>query len=302
MIYTVTLNPALDYVLDIKEFHLGCVNRSASERLLPGGKGLNVSTVLHRLGTESIALGFIAGFTGTELKRRFELSGCRGDFIELKEGSSRINVKVKSEAETELNASGPIIDSDSMKKFMDKLNSLKSGDTLILAGSIPSSLPVSLYGDIMELLSGRDILVAVDATGEHLLHTLSYHPFLIKPNHHELGEVFGRLLTSKEEVVAYAKKLQEQGARNVLVSMAGDGAVLLTENGEVLKSKAPKGTVKNSVGAGDSMVAGFIAGWCETHNYTHAFRLGIASGSANAFSEGFASKEEIEQIYHSLKL
>lgn len=302
MIYTVTLNPALDYVLDMKEFHLGHVNRSASERLLPGGKGLNVSTVLHHLGTGSIALGFIAGFTGTELKRCFESNGCRSDFIELKEGISRINVKLKSETETELNASGPIIDKDSMKEFMEKLNFLKSGDILILAGSIPSSLPVSLYGDIMKLLSDRSILFVVDATGKQLLHTLPYHPFLIKPNHHELGELFGRLLTSKEEVAACAKKLQEQGARNVLVSMAGDGAVLLTETGEILKSKAPKGIIRNSVGAGDSMVAGFIAGWCETHSYTHAFRLGIASGSANAFSEGFASKEEIERLCHSLKL
>lgn len=297
MIYTVTLNPALDYMLDMKEFHLGCVNRSCSERLLPGGKGLNVSTVLHHLGTESIALGFIAGFTGIELKRRFEANGCQSDFIRLKEGISRINVKLKSEPETELNASGPIIDSNSMKKFMEKLNSLKNEDTLILAGNIPASLPASLYGDIMELLSDRDILVAVDATGQQLLNTLPHHPFLIKPNHHELGELFGTTLTSKEEAVVCAKKLQKQGARNVLVSMAGDGAILLTETSDVLTCTAPKGTVKNSVGAGDSMVAGFIAGWCETHNYVHAFRLGIASGSANAFSEGFASKEEIEQLF-----
>lgn len=302
MIYTVTLNPALDYIINIKEFHPGCVNRSCSERLLPGGKGLNVSTVLHHLGAESIALGFIAGFTGIELKRRFEANGCRSDFTELKEGISRINVKLKSETETELNASGPTVDNDSIKEFMQKLNRLKNGDTLILAGNIPSSLPVSLYGDIMKLLSDRDILIAVDAAGKQLLHTLPCHPFLVKPNHHELGELFGKSLTSKEETAACARKLQEQGARNVLVSMAGDGAVLLTETGEILKSTAPKGTVKNSVGAGDSMVAGFIAGWCETHSYSHAFRLGIASGSANAFSEGFASKEEIEQVYHSLKL
>lgn len=302
MIYTVTLNPALDYVLDMKEFKAGCVNRSASERLLPGGKGLNVSTVLHRLGTESIALGFIAGFTGSELKRRFEADGCRSDFIELKEGISRINVKLKSKPETELNASGPVIDNDSMKKLTEKLTSLKSKDTLILAGSIPAPLPASLYGEIMKLLSGRGILVTVDATKEYLLNTLPYRPFLIKPNHHELGELFGTTITSKEEAAACAKKLQEQGARNVLVSMAGDGAVLLTETGDVLIGAAPKGIVRNSVGAGDSMVAGFIAGWHKTQNYAHAFRLGIASGSANAFSEGFASKEEIEQIYRSLKL
>lgn len=302
MIYTVTLNPALDYTLEINDLKLGFVNRPDSAQLLPGGKGLNVSTVLSHLGIESIALGFTAGFTGTEIKRLFEATGCRSDFIELKEGVSRINVKLKSDKETELNAAGPLIDSNSMARLMEKLAALKHGDILILAGSIPTGLPVSLYGDIMKLLSERDILVAIDSAKEQLLQTLPYHPFLIKPNHHELGELFGITIASQEDAVLYAKKLQEQGAQNVLVSMAGDGAVLLTENGAALKSAAPKGIVKNSVGAGDSMLAGFIAGWCRKHSYSYAFRLGIASGSASAFSESLAEQDEIERIYHSLEL
>lgn len=297
MIYTVTLNPALDYILEVNDLKPGFVNRPTLEHLLAGGKGLNVSTVLSHLGMESIALGFTAGFTGAEIKRRFEASGCKSDFIELKEGCSRINVKIKSDKETELNAAGPVIDNDSVAKLTEKISLLKNGDILILAGSIPSPLSASLYGDIMKLLSGRDILIAVDAAKEQLLHTLPYHPFLIKPNHHELGELFGITITSQEAAAVYAKKLQEQGARNVLVSMAGDGAVFLTENGALLKSKAPKGIIKNSVGAGDSMLAGFIAGWCEKHTYAHAFGLGIASGSASAFSEGLAEKKEIERIY-----
>ena len=302
MIYTVTFNPAIDYAIGVENLKPGMTNRSCFEQLLPGGKGLNVSTILNNLGIDNTALGFIAGFTGAEIKRSFEALGGKSDFIELENGISRINVKIKSSEETEINAAGPIIDSAALRKLIIKLDSLKDGDILILAGSIPSSLPDSLYRDIMDLLRGRDIMIAVDATKDLLLNVLPYKPFLIKPNNHELGEIFGVTLKTREDVVPYAKKLQEKGARNVLVSMAGEGAVLIAENGEVHKSEAPKGVVKNSVGAGDSMVAGFIAGWCEKHDYAHAFKMGISSGSASAFSEVLATKPEIMQVYNSFEI
>lgn len=302
MIYTVTFNPALDYVLGVENLKLGMTNRALSEQLLPGGKGLNVSTILNNLGMENTALGFIAGFTGEEIKRSFEALGGKSDFIELENGISRINVKIKSDKETEINAAGPVIDDNSMSALMKKLNALTDGDILVLAGSIPSSLPDSLYSDIMQMLSDRNIMIAVDATGELLLNVLPYKPFLVKPNNHELGEIFNVTLKSRDEVVPYAKKLQKKGARNILVSMAGKGAVLVTENGEVLMSKAPEGKVKNSVGAGDSMVAGFLAGWCERHDYAHAFKMGLSSGSASAFSDMLASKNEIEKVYNSFEL
>lgn len=258
MIYTVTFNPAIDYTVGVDSLEPGMTNRSSYEQLLPGGKGLNVSIILNNLGMPNTALGFIAGFTGAEIKRSFEAMGGKSDFIELPEGISRINVKIKSAKETEINASGPAIDSSSMKRLMEKIDFLKDGDMLVLAGSIPSSLSDSLYSDIMKMLSGRDIMIAVDATKELLLNVLPYRPFLIKPNNHELGEIFGAVLSHREEVVPYARRLQEKGARNVLVSMAGEGAVLIAENGQALMSKAPAGKVKNSVGAGDSMVAGFL--------------------------------------------
>ncbi len=302
MIYTVTFNPAIDYAVGVENLQPGMTNRSTFEQLLPGGKGLNVSTILNNLGIDSIALGFIAGFTGSEIKRSFEALGGKSDFIELKEGISRINIKIKSAKETEINAIGPVINGEAVSQLMNKLNSLKDGDILVLAGSIPSSLSDSLYSDIMKMLSDRNIMIAVDATKELLVNVLPYKPFLVKPNNHELEEIFGVTLQSREEVVPYAKKLQDKGARNVLISMADEGAVLITETGDVLMSEAPKGTVKNSVGAGDSMVAGFIAGWCEKHDYTHAFKMGLASGSASAFSEMLATKAEIEQVYHSFEL
>lgn len=302
MIYTVTFNPAIDYAIGVENLEPGMTNRSTFEQLLPGGKGLNVSTILNHLGMENTALGFIAGFTGAEIKRSFEALGGKSDFIELKEGISRINVKIKSREETEINAAGPVIGQEAVEELMDKLNGLKDGDILILAGSIPSSMSDSLYSDIMKMLADRDIMIAVDATKELLLNVLPYKPFLVKPNNHELGEIFGVALTKREEVVPYGKKLQEMGARNVLVSMAGEGAVLIAENGEVFMSEAPKGKVKNSVGAGDSMVAGFIAGWCEKKDYAHAFKMGLSAGSASAFSELLATKEEIEQVYQSFEL
>ena len=302
MIYTVTFNPALDYAIGVKRLEAGMTNRSEWEQLLPGGKGLNVSIILGNLGIENTALGFIAGFTGREIKRSFEEKGGKSDFIELKEGISRINVKIKSTDETEINAVGPIIDSDSFERLMEKLDTLKEGDVLVLAGSIPSSLPNSLYSDIMAKLDGRGVMTVVDATNDLLMNVLKYKPFLVKPNNHELGEIFGVTLKTREEVVPYAKQLQEKGARNVLISMAGEGAVLVTETGRVLKSEAPQGKVKNSVGAGDSMVAGFIAGWCEKKDYEHAFKLGLSSGSASAFSEELATKPEIERVYNSFEL
>lgn len=302
MIYTVTFNPALDYALGVEHLEPGMTNRSHYEQLLPGGKGLNVSTILNNLGIENIAFGFIAGFTGEEIKRSFEEFGGMSDFTVLKGGISRINVKIKADTETEINAKGPVIDDEALSELIGKVNRLKDGDILVLAGSIPTTLPDSLYSEIMKLLSDRDIMIAVDATKDLLLNVLPYKPFLIKPNNHELGEIFGVTLKTREDVVPYAKKLQERGARNVLVSMAGEGAVLVAENGEVLKSEAPKGKVINSVGAGDSMVAGFIAGWCERQDYAHAFKMGLASGSASAFSEVLATKPEIEKVYNSFEL
>jgi len=302
MIYTVTFNPAIDYAIGVENLQLGMTNRMSSEQFLPGGKGLNVSTILNHLGIENIALGFIAGFTGTEIKRSFEALGGRSDFIELKKGLSRINVKIKSDKETEINAVGPVIEKEAVAELLKKLNHLKDGDTLILAGSIPASLSNSLYSDIMKMLSDRDIMIVVDATKDLLVNVLEYKPFLVKPNNHELGEIFAVTLKTREEVVPYAKKLQKKGAKNVLISMAGEGAVLITEAGDVLMSEAPKGIVKNSVGAGDSMVAGFIAGWYEKHDYAYAFKMGLSAGSASAFSEMLATKEEIERVYNSFEI
>ena len=302
MIYTVTFNPAIDYVVGVEKLELGMTNRDSFEQLLPGGKGLNVSTILNHLNVDNIALGFIAGFTGTEIKRNFEALGGKSDFIELKKGVSRINIKIKSVQETEINARGPLIDSEAVEQLFHKLQQLKEGDILILAGSIPSSLSDSLYSDIMKMLADKNIMIVVDATKDLLVNVLQYHPFLVKPNHYELGELFNVTLKTREDVIPYAKKLQEKGAGNVLVSMAGEGAVLITQTGDVLTSEAPKGVVKNSVGAGDSMVAGFIAGWCEKQDYTHAFKMGVAAGSASAFSEMLATKSEIQQIYQFIKL
>lgn len=300
MIYTVTFNPALDYALGVKNLQPGMTNRSFYEQILPGGKGLNVSTVLTNLGIENTALGFIAGFTGKEIERLFKEPGRCCDFIELKNGISRINVKIKADMETEINATGPDIDDDSMNKLNEKLDSLISGDILILAGSIPPSLPDSLYSDILKRLTPRGVKCAVDATGKLLTNVLDYNPFLIKPNNHELGDIFDVTLSTRDEVVQYAQKLAERGAENVLVSMGGEGAVLVTRDGKVLKSPAPKGKVINSVGAGDSMVAGFIAGWETSKDSETAFKTGIAAGSASAFSDQLATKEEIMAVLSQL--
>lgn len=297
MIYTVTFNPSLDYIVSVDDFKLGLTNRTSSELLLPGGKGINVSTVLMNLGIESTALGFIAGFTGAEIVRRLEDMGVKNGFIPIEDGFSRINLKLKSIDGTEINGQGPKISDEEIKMLMDQLNKLDKGDVLFLSGSIPASMPDDAYQKIMEMLDGRGVQIAVDATKDLLMNVLPYHPFLIKPNNHELGEIFGVELETREKVVPYGKKLQEMGAQNVLISMAGEGAVLIASDGQVISTPAPKGTLVNGVGAGDSMVAGFMAGWMEKQDYEYAFYMGVSAGSASAFSENLATKEEIKAVY-----
>ena len=300
MIYTVTLNPSLDYIVSVENFQLGITNRTSSELMLPGGKGINVSTVLMNLGIENKALGFVAGFVGDEIIRRLEEMGVQNGFIRIEEGVSRINLKLKSIDGTEINGQGPVISPEHVEELMKQLDRLGEGDVLFLSGSIPSSMPDDAYQKIMERLDGRGVQIVVDATKDLLLNVLEYHPFLIKPNNHELGELFGVELKTREEVIPYAKKLQEKGAVNVLVSMAGEGAVLIDANEDVYMAPAPKGTLVNGVGAGDSMVAGFMAGWLEKQDYEHAFCMGVSAGSASAFSEHLATKAEIEAVYQQV--
>lgn len=300
MIYTVTFNPAIDYVVHTDDMQVGAVNRSRQEEVYFGGKGINVSVVLHELGLASKALGFVAGFTGEAIEQGLRADGIETDFIHLEKGFSRINVKIKSGEETEMNGQGPEIPEDKLRQLFDQLEQVQDGDTIILAGSIPASLPADVYEQILRHLSGKQVRAVVDATRDLLVNVLKYKPFLIKPNNFELGEIFGvPLKDDVDEIVRYAGKLQEMGARNVLVSMAGDGAVLLDENGGVHACGVCKGTVKNSVGAGDSMVAGFVAG-CETGDYDYALKLGTATGGATAFSEGLAKKELIDELLQQL--
>ena len=300
MIYTVTFNPAIDYVVHTDDMQVGAVNRSRQEEVYFGGKGINVSVVLHELGLASKALGFVAGFTGEAIEQGLRADGIETDFIHLEKGFSRINVKIKSGEETELNGQGPEIPEDKLRQLFDQLEQVQDGDTIILAGSIPASLPADVYEQILRHLSGKQVRAVVDATRDLLVNVLKYQPVLIKPNNFELGEIFGvPLKDDVDEIVRYAGKLQEMGARNVLVSMAGDGAVLLDENGGVHACGVCKGTVKNSVGAGDSMVAGFVAG-CETGDYDYALKLGTATGGATAFSEGLAKKELIDELLQQL--
>lgn len=302
MIYTVTFNPSIDYIVSVKDFKLGSTNRTNSELILPGGKGLNVSMVLGNLGIESTALGFVAGFTGKEIIHRIEQMGVKSDFISMKDGISRINLKLKSIDGTEINGCGPAINEETVQNLMDKLEVLGEGDVLVLAGSIPNTMPDDIYKKIMMRLEKRGVMIVVDATKELLVNVLEHHPFLVKPNNHELGEIFQVKLKTREEVIPYAKKLQEMGAVNVLVSMAGEGAVLVAEDGNVWKAPAPKGELKNGVGAGDSMVAGFLSGWLEKRDYKHAFRMGVSAGSASAFSELLATREEIETVFRQVKI
>lgn len=299
MIYTVTFNPAIDYVVHTGEMKLGKTNRSEREEIYFGGKGINVSVVLRELGIESKALGFTAGFTGEAIENGLSDMGINTDFVRLEKGNSRINVKIKAREETELNGQGPVIDDKAIEALFEKLDTLSDGDTLILAGSIPSSLPSDIYEKMLERLSHIKIRIIVDATKDLLLNVLKYKPFLIKPNNHELGEIFGVELDTDESIEKYARKLQDMGAVNVLISMAGDGAMLIDENGETHRCGVCKGRVKNSVGAGDSMVAGFTAG-IQNGDYKYALKLGTAAGGATAFSDGLATKEKIMELLETL--
>ena len=301
MICTVTFNPSLDYIVSVDDFQLGMTNRTSSELILPGGKGINVSIVLKNLGLDSTALGYAAGFTGEELIRRLTEFGVNADFIKINHGMTRINLKLKSIDGTEINGCGPDIDAEALEQLMEKIDRLQEGDALVLAGSIPYSMPDDIYQRILERIQGRGVLTVVDATRDLLVKVLPYHPFLVKPNNHELGDIFGVKLSTREEVVPYGKKLRDMGAQNVLISMAGEGAVLIAADGQCLEAPAPKGKLVNGVGAGDSMVAGFLTGWLEEKEYAHAFCMGIAAGSASAFSENLATKDEVMQVLKQVK-
>lgn len=300
MIYTVTFNPAIDYVVELVSFNIGEINRTTREYMNLGGKGVNVSRVLTNLEVPNVALGFVAGFTGDALRNGLERMGVKTDFISLEEGNTRINVNIKGVEETDINARGPEIPNSAIDELFKKLDNLQSGDTLVLAGSIPTSLPNDMYERIMERLYGKGIRFVVDATRDLLVKSLKYEPFLIKPNNHELGEIFGLELTTDNEIIYYARELKKQGAKNVLISMAGDGAILVDENDVAHKIGTPKGKVKNSVGAGDSMVAGFCAGYLEKSDYKYALRMGTAAGSASAFSESLATKQEVIDLLNKI--
>ena len=299
MIYTVTFNPAIDYVVHTDDMKTGSVNRSSKEEIYFGGKGINVSWVLSELGIKSKALGFVAGFTGKAIEDGIKAKGIETDFVHLEKGFSRINVKIKSSEETELNGQGPVITDEAIKELYSKLDKLEDGDTLILAGSIPNTLPSDIYEKILEYISSKDIKIVVDATKDLLLKVLKFRPFLIKPNNHELGEMFGIELKTNEEIIKYARRLKDMGAVNVLISMAGDGAILIDKDDNVHTCGVCRGKVKNSVGAGDSMVAGFVAGSVDG-DYEYALKLGTASGGATAFSDGLAKKDEIFRLLEQL--
>ncbi len=296
VIYTVTFNPSLDYIVSVKDFRPGMTNRTSSELMLAGGKGINVSIVLGNLGIKSTALGFIAGFTGDEIVRRLHNGGINSEFIKINDGISRINIKLKSIDGTEINGQGPHIDSSHIEQLMNRLRRLESGDVLVLAGSIPAGISDNIYKDIMDMLKDKGVQIVVDATSRLLTNVLEYKPFFIKPNQHELGDIFNVTLNTQEEVIPYALKLKKMGAVNVCVSMGGKGAILVADDGNVYKAKAPDGILKNSVGAGDSLVAGFLSGWIEKKDYEYAFRKGVATGSASAFSERLATVGEVNML------
>ncbi len=296
MIYTITFNPALDYVIEPEKEAVGNVRRTVYESILPGGKGINVSIMLKRLGIDNTALGFVAGFTGQEIDRLLTIEGVRTNFVTLGEGMSRINVKIRSDNETEINARGPKISADAIAELKAKLDSLKDGDALVLAGSVPSGVPNDIYSQIIDMLSEKDIKVVIDAEGALVLDALRQRPFLIKPNHHELGAMFGKKLETIDEIAEYAAILREKGARNVFVSMAGDGGILAAEDGSIIYQSAPKGTLVNSTGAGDSSVAGFLAGYQKSNDYETALLTAICAGSATAFSAELATKDEVTAL------
>lgn len=301
MIYTVTFNPAIDYIVHIPTLTPGMVNRTERDMIHYGGKGVNVSVILNNLGVQNTALGFIAGFTGREIDTHLKAQGISTDFILLKEGITRINVKIRAEKETEINGAGPDIPTDALEELMSKINQLDKNDWLVLAGSIPTSLPTNIYEQILKIVSSNGVHTVVDATGDLLVNVLKYKPFLIKPNHHELGEIFRRELKTDDAVIGCAHKMQEMGAVNVLVSMGKRGAILLDENGQVHRTGVLQGKVRGTVGSGDSMVAGFIAGYMETYNYTYALKLGTAAGNATAFSDGLADGKTIRELLKQIK-
>ena len=296
MIFTVTFNPSLDYIVRVDEMRLGTINRTNYEQLLPGGKGINVSIVLGNLGHPSRALGFSAGVTGAALEKLLADTGVDADLVHVKAGFTRINAKVKAVEETELNGQGPRIAPEDVDALFSKLDVLGQDDTLVISGSVPNTLPSDMYEQVMERLAGRGVRIVVDAERDLLTRVLPYRPFLVKPNNHELGDLFGVTLKTRDEVVPYARRMQEMGAQNVLVSMAGEGGVLVAADGQVYQSPAAKGTVVNSVGAGDSCVAGFLAGLMETGSYQTAFQMGLAAGSASAFSDHLATRPEVEDL------
>lgn len=303
MIYTVTFNPSLDYIVRLDAFKAGAINRLKYEKILCGGKAINVSIVLKNLGVSSIASGFTVGFTGMEIKRQLkDVFNCSCDFIELPQGNSRINVKIKADSETELNGQGPNIPQEAIEALFQKLDGLKKGDFLVLAGSIPNTLPNDIYERILKRLYPKGVSFVVDAEGKLLLNVLEYKPFLIKPNNHELSGMFGKTLKTAPELIEHAKILQQRGARNVLISRGGDGAILITEKGDCMTAPAPKGKLINSVGAGDSMVAGFLAGYLSSGDYKTAFRTGIAAGSASAFSDNLAVSKDVNSLMEQIIL
>ncbi len=296
MIYTITLNPSIDYIVRLDEFKLGITNRTVSEEYYYGGKGINVSLVLAELGLKSTAYGFLAGFTGEEIKKGLSSEKIKTDFIWLKQGNSRINIKIKADDETEINGQGPFIDEKEIEMLMQKLEVVKDGDTLVLAGSIPNTLPDDIYERMLEKVKDKDIKIVVDATKKLLLNSLKYKPFLIKPNRQELSEIFETKIVSSQDTEKYARKLQEMGAKNVLISLGGEGAMLIDENGEKHTEGVQKEKVINTVGSGDSMVAGFIAGYEIKNDYSYALKLGSACGNATAFLPGLATKEKIDEL------
>lgn len=300
MVYTLTLNPSLDYVMNVNNLNFGNVNRSSAEELYYGGKGINVAAVLTRLGVETTALGFEGGKTGELLCELMNADGINYDFIKLSDGNTRINVKLRYDNETEINALGPEITEAEIKQLFKKLDNIKSGDTLVLAGNVPNSLSDDFYAQIMSQLGDKDIYFTVDATGNQLISALKYKPFLIKPNRYELGEIFGKEITSRDEIIKYGKELRRMGAQNVIISCGGDGAVLIDRNNDVHTANAVKGNVLGTVGCGDSMVAGFIAGKIRGYDLRKAFQLSVACASATAFSKHLATTDKINEVFQKI--
>lgn len=300
MIYTVTFNPALDYILELDKLEIGKIQKSKTELILPGGKGINVSTVLTNLEVENIALGYKAGFVGAEIERLLKNMNVKTDFIDLGEGNSRINVKISGEEETAINTNGPKISENKILELLEKLKTLNENDYLVLSGSIPSSIKDDIYEKICSIVKKQNVKIVVDATKNLLVQALKYNPFLIKPNNEELGEIFGVEIHTKEDAYVYGKKLKEMGAKNVLVSMGKIGAALIDEAGQEYFIKSPEGKRVNTVGSGDSMVAGFIAGFLKYNNYNDALRMGVSAGSASALSKYLATKEEVYNLFNNI--